>query len=182
MLRTVSLFLTLSDNTCHLSNTQQARSTSAGYHMALSHPRMGRNNSEGDINEAHPSTSKRSGQQPNQTVDFQQQHSMCWQLLSFKSNRSGWKGKSTSVTAKMPHYIKGSMDTFSSKLQVSSQSSRHVEALLSFCRNAVFTAFSTWNLLKQTLPISSIFPPCLTSNMYQLLERVELVSACRRTR
>jgi hypothetical protein len=73
------------------------------------------------------------------------------------------------------------MDTFGSQLQVSSQSSRHVEALLSSCRNAVFTALSTRNLLKQTLPISSLFPPCLTSNMYRLLERVEVVGAFRRT-
>lgn len=76
MLRTVSLFLTLSDNICHLSNAHRARSTSTGYHMALPHLRMGHNNSEDDINEARQSTSKRSGQQPNQTVDFQQ-HSMC---------------------------------------------------------------------------------------------------------
>ena len=159
MLRTVSLFSTLSDNTCHLSNIQQARSTSTGYHMALSHPWMGHNNSEGDINEAHPSTSKRSGQQPNQTIDFQQQqHSMCWQLLNFKSNRSSRKGKSASITAKMPHYIGRSMDTFGSQLQVSSQSSRHAEALLSSCRNAVFTALSIRNFFKRDTSHILSFP------------------------
>jgi len=57
------------------------------------------------------------------------------------------------------------MDTFGSQLQVSSQSSRHVEALLSSRRNAVFTALSTRDLLEETLPISSLFPLCLTSNI-----------------
>ena len=148
--------------------------------MALSHPGINHNNSGGDINEAHRSTSKRSGRQPNRTVDFQQ-HSMCWQLLSSEPSRSSRKGKSISVTAKMLHCIEGSMDTFGSQLWVSSQSSRHVEALLSSCFNAMFAALSTRDLLKETLPISSLFPSCLASNIYQLLERVELVGACRRT-